>query len=65
LEKITIEKSKLSLNDYYFQILMMGLRMSKGIELKKAKYANAYKYFKNRIKDVKIKNNFLFAKNIN
>jgi hypothetical protein len=43
----------------------MGLRLTKGIDLKIKKYNDAYKFYKNKLKYVKIINNHLIAKNLN
>lgn len=57
---------KLSKKDYYFQILMMGLRLKEGIDLSIKKNKDAFNFFKDKIKDsLCIKNNFLYAPNIN
>lgn len=54
----------LSLEDYYFQILMMGLRLSEGLDLNQEEYQKAYLYFQTKLKDSIIENNHLKAKNI-
>ncbi len=65
--KICKQNTKLSLKDYYFQIISMGLRLIEGIDLKIDKNKKAFEYFKTKIdpKLIKIKNNKLIAKNIN
>ena len=52
--------------EYYFQILMMGLRLIQGINLKNKDNLKAYNFFKNKIdkKQIIIKNNYLRVKNI-
>lgn len=62
--KYDIELEKLNKKDYYFQILMMGLRIIDGINLNIPKYNNAYIYFKNKIKNCIIVNNKLKCNNI-
>lgn len=56
---------KLNLFDYYFQIMMMGLRLVNGIDLRIKDNFYAFKYFENKlINKTKIVNNHLRAKNI-
>jgi oxygen-independent coproporphyrinogen-3 oxidase len=43
----------------------MGLRLKKGINLKKKNNLLAYEYFKNKLKYVHVKNNHLIANNRN
>jgi hypothetical protein len=43
----------------------MGLRMTRGIDLKIKKNNDSYLFYKKKIKYIKIKNNFLIAENIN
>ncbi|AOG60258.1 oxygen-independent coproporphyrinogen III oxidase [Spiroplasma helicoides] len=40
---------KLSTEDYYFQVIMMGLRMVKGIDLNKTKNKTVYNFYRNII----------------
>ena len=54
----------LSLKDYYFQILMMGLRLQSGIDLSINKNMEAYLFFKDKLKNVCIVNNHLKSNNI-
>jgi oxygen-independent coproporphyrinogen-3 oxidase len=57
---------KLTQKEYYFQILMMGLRLVNGLDLSNKLYKTVYLFYKNKIdKYVTIKNNHLCAKNIN
>lgn len=49
-----IELEKLSLTDYYFQILMMGLRLVNGIDLRDSKNYNAWNFFKDKLKNCTI-----------
>jgi hypothetical protein len=44
---------------------MMGLRLTNGLDLSIVKYKQAYNFFKSKLKYVEIKNNYLFASNIN
>lgn len=50
--------------DYYFQILMMGLRLVDGLDLNNSKYLKSYEYYKNKLTDCFIENNQLKIKNI-
>ncbi len=54
-------------HEYYFQVLMMGLRLAKGLNLKNKLHANAFNYFKNKIDSnlIMVKNNHVIARNIN
>jgi oxygen-independent coproporphyrinogen-3 oxidase len=45
--------------------MLMGLRLKEGLDLKNDIYKKAYLYFKNKLKYVKVKNNYLLAKNLN
>ncbi|WP_348736543.1 radical SAM family heme chaperone HemW [Spiroplasma endosymbiont of Ammophila pubescens] len=60
----TQTKTELSVKDYYFQILMMGLRVLNGIDLTKVRDAKAaVDYYQNKI-DVEVqKNNLVFDNN--
>jgi oxygen-independent coproporphyrinogen-3 oxidase len=60
-----MNKHKYSNKEYYFQILMMGLRMIQGLNLSIDKYYQAYRFFKPKLDYVRIKNNYLSACNIN
>ncbi|MCQ2956616.1 MAG: hypothetical protein MJ233_01860 [Mycoplasmoidaceae bacterium] len=42
-------QDKLSDYDLYFQVLMMGLRLKKGLDLKNPLHKKAYSYFKKRV----------------
>lgn len=54
-------------NEYYFHVLLMGLRLTKGLNLKNKLHVNAFNYFKNKIDPnlIMVKNNHVTAKNIN
>ncbi|GHU30453.1 hypothetical protein FACS1894166_00120 [Bacilli bacterium] len=65
LNKYTARVTSLSTKDYYFQIMMMGLRLNKGLDLSISRFQHAYKYFKDKLKHVHVKNNYLYADNIN
>ncbi|MDR3163529.1 MAG: radical SAM family heme chaperone HemW [Mycoplasmataceae bacterium] len=54
-----------TLSDHYFQTLMMGLRLTKGLDLRKQSFLHAYNHFKKQLHDVRIKNHHLVANNIN
>ncbi len=54
----------LSQKEYYFQILMMGLRLESGIDLSINKNMEAYLFFKDKLKNVSIIDNYLKANNI-
>jgi hypothetical protein len=43
----------------------MGLRLTAGLNLSIAKYKQSYAFFKSKLKYVEIKDNYLFASNIN
>jgi oxygen-independent coproporphyrinogen-3 oxidase len=59
------QKQTYSTHDYYLHILLMGLRLVDGLDLKIRLYHDAYTYFKDKLKYVCIKNNHLVANNIN
>lgn len=54
-------------HDYYFQIIMMGLRLIEGLDLSIKRNQQAYNFFKKQINPdlIVIKNHHLMAKNIN
>ena len=54
----------LSLKEYYFQVLMMGLRLVNGINISISPYKDAYEMYKNKIKNCTIKNNYLSCNNV-
>lgn len=58
-------KQKYSAHEYYLHILLMGLRLTKGLNLNNKTYWKAYLHFKDKLKFVHIKNNHLIADNIN
>lgn len=62
--KYNIEIDPMNLKDYYFQIIMMGLRLSKGINISIEPYKSAYNFFKDKIKNCTIDNNYLKCNNI-
>ncbi|MDE5651445.1 MAG: radical SAM family heme chaperone HemW, partial [Ureaplasma sp.] len=65
VQKFYVNKiENLSLKDYYFQILMMGLRLESGINLNIERNKQAYLFFKEKLKNITIENNFLKANNI-
>ena len=55
---------ELNQHDYYFQILMMGLRLKNGINITQSPYKEAYDYFKDRLINCCIENNYLKCNNI-
>jgi oxygen-independent coproporphyrinogen-3 oxidase len=57
--------TKLTNDEYYLQVLMMGLRLVNGINISKEPYRTAYSTYKDKLKYVAVKNNMLYAKNIN
>lgn len=59
-----VKENKLTIHDYYFQIIMMGLRLKNGLDLKIKRNFLAYKYFENKLTNCTIKNNFLICNNI-
>jgi oxygen-independent coproporphyrinogen-3 oxidase len=58
-------KQKYALKDYYFQVLMMGLRLAEGIDLSISKYKEAYLYYRDKLKYTRIENNHLICNNLN
>lgn len=58
---------KLPLKSYYQNILIMGLRLGDGLDLKKSDNFNAYNFFKKKLdpKKILIINNHLKVKNLN
>jgi len=62
-EFITFEK--ISEKDYYFQILMMGLRLNSGIDLRIEKNKKAYEMYEKKITNCQIKGNMLFCNDPN
>lgn len=58
------EVEELSLKDYYFQVLMMGLRLTDGIDISIEPFKSAYEYFKNKLHFCTIKNHHLMADDI-
>lgn len=61
-----IKNNFLTKQEYYFYILMMGLRLTDGIDLNIQKNNKAFTYYKNKLNFslLKIENNKLKAKNI-
>jgi oxygen-independent coproporphyrinogen-3 oxidase len=55
----------LSIKDYYFQILMMGLRLIDGIDLRIKKNHDAYRFYQKKLQHIKIVNHHLCAENVN
>lgn len=59
------EVEKISDDDYYFQVLMMGLRLVDGINLNLPLFNKAYNFYKDKLENVIIDdNNYLKSKNI-
>lgn len=58
------EAESLSWEDYYFQVLMMGLRLTKGIDIRIEPFKSAYQYYKDKLHFCSIKNHHLVADNI-
>ena len=58
------EVEKLSEQDYYFQVLMMGLRLKEGIDITQLPYKLAYEHFKDKLVNCHIKNNHLICNDI-
>ena len=52
-------------HNYYLHILLMGLRLTNGLDLKNNLYKKAYLHFKNKLKFTHIKNHHLIADNLN
>ena len=59
-----VSDKPLSQEEYYFQILMMGLRLKSGINLKIKRNFLAYKYFKDKLMNCTIHNHYLKCTNI-
>ncbi|MDC4182154.1 radical SAM family heme chaperone HemW [Mycoplasma bradburyae] len=58
-------KSNLLTDDQFYQrVLMMGLRLKDGIDITKEPFKTAYEKYKDKLKYVSIKNNYLKADNI-
>ena len=55
---------QLTNEDFNLQILMMGLRLSNGLDLNNEKYKKAFLHFKDKLENYEIKNNKLKIKNI-
>ncbi|WP_036498591.1 radical SAM protein [[Mycoplasma] testudinis] len=56
---------KISDKDYYLQVLIMGLRLVDGINIKMEPYKSAYQYYKDKLHFVSIENHQLKCDNIN
>ncbi|WP_027123966.1 radical SAM family heme chaperone HemW [Mycoplasmoides pirum] len=56
---------KLSDEEYYLQVLMMGLRLKDGINIDIEPYKSAFNFYKSKLKFFKLKNNILKCENIN
>ncbi|MDR0674927.1 MAG: radical SAM family heme chaperone HemW [Mycoplasmataceae bacterium] len=65
LKKYHLRKTKYSTSDYYFQIMMMGLRLQEGLDLTHPIYKKAYIYYKDKLKHVHVENNHLRVDNLN
>lgn len=66
----TIEKperieEKLSEEEYYSQVLLMGLRLVNGIDISVEPYKTAYKMFGSKLKHVRVINGRLSCVNVN
>jgi len=55
----------LSKEQYYQQIIILGLRLTQGIDLKNKVNLAAYNYYKNKLRNVFVKNNKLLCKDVN
>ncbi|MCV3743671.1 radical SAM family heme chaperone HemW [Ureaplasma sp. ES3154-GEN] len=64
LDQPELITNPLSDYDYYQQILMMGLRLADGLDLKNPLYLQAYNFFKDKLEYVYIENNFLKAESL-
>lgn len=60
----SIELEPVNSKDYYFQIMMMGLRLSNGINVSIEPYKSAYLFYKDKIKNCTIDNGYLKCNNI-
>lgn len=65
IEEPVLTKNKLSEDDYYRQVLLMGLRLVRGIDISIEPYKTAYTKFKDKLKFVHLKDNHLICNNIN
>ena len=59
--------NKYSDKDYYFQVIMMGFRLIKGLDLKNSTHVKAFNFFKDKIdpKLFKITKDNIKVKNVN
>ncbi|MDR1234917.1 MAG: radical SAM protein [Mycoplasmataceae bacterium] len=51
--------------DYYFQIMLMGLRLKEGLNLNRKMHKDAYLFYKDKLEYVHITNNHLISDNLN
>ncbi|GAA5414303.1 radical SAM family heme chaperone HemW [Ureaplasma sp. OM1] len=58
------EVEKVSDKDWYFQILMMGLRLSAGLPLNQEPYKAAYEFYKDRLINCQIVDGYLRVNNL-
>lgn len=63
----TVEHHRLTEEELYQQVFIMGLRTIYGLDLNNKLHNNAYQYYKNKLnkKEILIKNNHIVAKNLN
>ena len=67
IEKMCKINKFYTLKEYYFQVLMMGFRLTTGLDLNNQLHKKAFNYFKDKINQnlIAIKNHHVVAKNIN
>ncbi|ADC31118.1 coproporphyrinogen III oxidase [Mycoplasmoides gallisepticum str. F] len=59
-----IKKNRLTDEQFYQRVLIMGLRLKDGVDITKEPYKTAYEKYQNKLKFVTVKNNHLRADNI-
>jgi oxygen-independent coproporphyrinogen-3 oxidase len=65
LDKWHPKKTHYTKEDYYFQIMLMGLRLKEGLNLNDKIFKQAYLHYANKLKHIHIKNNHLVVDDIN
>lgn len=59
-----LKKIRLTDDQFYQRVLIMGLRLKDGVDITKEPYKTAYEKYQNKLKFVTVKNNHLRADNI-
>ncbi|MCV3754175.1 radical SAM family heme chaperone HemW [Ureaplasma zalophigenitalium] len=60
----SIETKQLNTHDYYQQILIMGLRLAEGLDLKIPRFYEAFMFFRNQLEHYYIQDNRLYAESL-